>query len=160
MVEQCVSKSSSDRTVEPCNIRHKPLLLLYLLSLCNRQWMEALVMVNCHSRSVQLGGFSPGGMETHLPGPEDCFALLLDFAQHSQTGRSNLCQGYPLEWHAAAPLKAEILQNVPTRFCLLHLIFRLNEASHHTLEEAAQESFLQAVSLFQKLRFSNTVIKR
>lgn len=128
MVEQCDSKSSSDRVDGLCNIRHKPLFFPYLLSPWKTQWMEALVMVNCCSSSVWLGSFPPVGMDAHLPGPQDCFAVLVDFAQHSQTGRSNLCQRNPLEWHAPAPLKAEVLRNVPSRFCLLHLTFHLNGA--------------------------------
>lgn len=92
------------------------------LSLCKTEWMEALVMVNCNSSSVGLGSFPSVGMDAQQPGPQDYFALLLDFAQHSQTGRSNLCQRNPLEWHAPAPLKAEI------RFCLFHLTFCLNGA--------------------------------
>lgn len=128
MVEQYDSKSFSDRVDGPCNIRQNPLLLPYFLSVCKTQRMEALMLVNCNSSSVGLGGFPPVGMDAHQPGPQDCFALLLDFAQHSQIGRSNLCQGNPLEWHAAAPLKAEKLQNVPIRFCLLHLTFCLNGA--------------------------------
>lgn len=128
MVEQCDSKSFSDRDDGPCNTRQNPLLLPYFLSPCKTQWMEALVLVNWDSSSVGLRGFPPVGMDTHQPGPQDCFALLFDFAQHSQAGRSNLCQRNPLAWHDAACLKAEILQNVPIRFYSLHLTFCLNGA--------------------------------
>lgn len=79
--------------MDPAISDKNPLLLPYFLSVCKTQWMEALMLVNCNSSSVGLGGFPPVGMDAHQPGPQDCFALLLDFAQHSQIGRSNLCRG-------------------------------------------------------------------
>lgn len=88
MVEQCDFKSSSDRVDGPCNIRQKPLLLPGFLSPCKAQWMGALVMVNCNTSSIGLRSFPPVGVDAKQPDSQDCFALLLDFAQHSQ---ANLC---------------------------------------------------------------------
>jgi len=105
------------------------------------------------------GDFSSRG-HPHLLGLEGCFAPLVGF---SQTGRSNLCQRNPSEGQAAAFLKEEILQTAPSRCFFASLGFPLKCSLLLTIflkNEETSESFMQAVSLLQKLRFSNAVFKR
>lgn len=118
-------------------------------------------MVNCYSSSVPLGSFPPEGILA-------CLALKVDLHRWLALPRIQslghlICVRGTHQKDMLLPFSGQKNYKMLLAGFFASLDFPLKCSLLLTVllkNEETSESFMQAVSLFQKLRFSNAVIKR